>query len=653
MGKYFDIKAKTFYHNLDGNIFSKCKIILDGIKNETMFQHETDGLIFTPINKSVSSDKLGATMPPRKRTWEYSFKWKPSEFNTIDFLVTTKKNENGTEFIGNIIEDGQKLSAKTNIIQYKTLILRVGYSEKRHGYINPCQDIYDDKIVNKYDFDENEDDYRPAPFVPTDPMPDFPIYLCNQMLKNNGNDKYLTTENGEEIFNDNMIVEFRFNKNAKKHWQWIPIRVRYDKTAEYRNYQSNYGNNFITAQSVWRSINNPITEDMLSTGQNIPEFLEDNDVYYNKNQYQQNTTQAMRDFHNKYVKRNLILGISKPGNSLMDMTVGKAGDLMKWIDAKLSFVFGIDKSKNNIENRKDGCCARYLNARKKFNNMPDAIFMHGDSGKNIKNGEAFEDEKTIKIVKAVYGKGAKDMTELGKGIYKKFGKAKEGFDIISNQFSIHYFFKNENTLRNFIQNVAENCKLNGHFIGTCYDGKNIFKMLENKKYGENHTFKNNDSVQLEIKKLYNEESFENNESSLGYKIGVYQESINKEIPEYLVNFDYFVRLMENYGFIPAPDSSLEKFQIKSPIGSFNDLFNKMKTDVNRRRRMKDFIGKALNMTRNEKTISFLNNYFIFSFKKFRRRGGGAPNRTKVPTGSTATGRIPGMPCGPVADNIVP
>jgi len=140
-------------------------------------------------------------------------------------------------------------------------------------------------------------------------------------------------------------------------------------------------------------------------------------------------------------------------------------------------------------------------------------------------------------------------------------------------------------------------------------------MLENKKYGENHTFKNNDSVQLEIKKLYNEESFENNESSLGYKIGVYQESINKEIPEYLVNFDYFVRLMENYGFIPAPDSSLEKFQIKSPIGSFNDLFNKMKTDVNRRRRMKDFIGKALNMTRNEKTISFLNNYFIF--KKIR------------------------------------
>ena len=125
----------------------------------------------------------------------------------------------------------------------------------------------------------------------------------------------------------------------------------------------------------------------------------------------------------------------------MDMTVGKAGDLMKWIDAKLSFVYGIDVSKDNIENRKDGACARYLNARKKFNSMPDAIFLHGDSGRNIKNGDAFEDDKTVKISKAIYGKGAKDMTELGKGIYKKFGKAKDGFDIVSNQFSIHYFFK--------------------------------------------------------------------------------------------------------------------------------------------------------------------------------------------------------------------
>ena len=46
------------------------------------------------------------------------------------------------------------------------------------------------------------------------------------------------------------------------------------------------------------------------------------------------------------------------------MTVGKAGDLSKWIDARLSFVFGVDVSKDNIENRIDGACALFENAQK-------------------------------------------------------------------------------------------------------------------------------------------------------------------------------------------------------------------------------------------------------------------------------------------------
>ena len=82
--------------------FHKCKILLDGMENNSMFEYETDGLIFTPINKSVSSNSLGVFENPRKKTWTHSFKWKPSEFNTIDFLVTTKKNNDETEFIGNV-----------------------------------------------------------------------------------------------------------------------------------------------------------------------------------------------------------------------------------------------------------------------------------------------------------------------------------------------------------------------------------------------------------------------------------------------------------------------------------------------------------------------------------------------------------------------
>ena len=63
-------------------------------------------------------------------TWAKSFKWKPPEFNTIDFLVTTKKTESGEDFIGNIFEDGTNMIDNVQLTQYKTLILRVGFSER-------------------------------------------------------------------------------------------------------------------------------------------------------------------------------------------------------------------------------------------------------------------------------------------------------------------------------------------------------------------------------------------------------------------------------------------------------------------------------------------------------------------------------------------
>ena len=33
----------------------------------------------------------------QKTTWEYSFKWKPPEYNTNDFLVSTKKDKQGKD----------------------------------------------------------------------------------------------------------------------------------------------------------------------------------------------------------------------------------------------------------------------------------------------------------------------------------------------------------------------------------------------------------------------------------------------------------------------------------------------------------------------------------------------------------------------------
>ena len=603
-----DIEAKEFYSNLNNSIFQQCKTIIDKA-NDGMFDYETDGLIFTPIDKSVGSTKNGIL--ENNKTWNLSFKWKPPEFNTIDFLITTKKNTDGREFIGNIFNEGASTKTSEQISSFKTMELRVGFDERKHGFLNPLNDIIEDNIFLK---NTERNNYKPVPFYPTEPTPNYPIHLCNILLKRKNQQMKILTEDGMQEIKDKTIVEFKFDKEAEEQWQWKPIRVRYDKTADFRRNGRNFGNAYHVAQSVWRSINFPITEEIITTGQNIETSNYDSNVYYNRKS-KETHTKGLRDFHNRFVKKKIITSVSNNGSKLIDMSVGKAGDIQKWIDAKLSFVFGIDYSKDNIENKMDGACARYIKIRRKKRNMFDALFIHGNSSMNIRNNDAAFDPKSKMIINALMGVGSKDKLKLGNGVFKQWGKVKEGFDIVSNQFSVHYFFKDNLSVNEFVRNCSENCKIGGYSVGTCYNGQSIFQRLKTKAKGESIFHLNGDKKIWSITKMYDEEEFNPDESSLGYKIDVYQESINKSFVEYLVNFDYFTTLMINYGFVLLSTDEANKLGLPSSIGSFSELHDVMKQEIKTQKIKNTDIGTALSMTDAEKDISFLNNYFVF--KKIR------------------------------------
>ena len=146
---------------------------------------------------------------------------------------------------------------------------------------------------------------------------------------------------------------------------------------------------------------------MLMYGDNIPDDLADSEIYYNNSDRKDTTTKGLRDFHNLYVKRLLISSVSNKGNTLIDMTVGKGGDFPKWIGSKLSFVFGLDLSRDNIENRLNGAYARYLNYRKRHKFMPYALFVNANSSLNIRSGKACFTEKGKEITKDIFGEGRK------------------------------------------------------------------------------------------------------------------------------------------------------------------------------------------------------------------------------------------------------
>lgn len=593
----------------DYNIFEACNYILQRIKNG-LYEYNTDGLIFTPTLLGVGSSKFLEAGPLKRTRWDYSFKWKPADFNTIDFLITTKKGTDGTDIVTPIFEKGQIFTEATQFNQYKTLILRVGFDERQHGFINPCQDVLDDKLPSADD--SNEEGYKPVQFFPSEPY-DAQAGLCNIMLELDGNGTAQMFTEERQVFEDNTVVEFKYDLSKSGLWKWVPLRVRYDKTAEFRQGLNSFGNDYNTANNNWYSIHYPITEEMIATGRNIPSKIVSDDVYYNR-VTSDNLTSGLRDFHNLFVKKMLIQSVSKKGNTLIDYACGKGGDFPKWITANLSFVFGIDISKDNIENRINGACARFLNYRREYAQMPYALFVNGNSSQNIRSGQALLSDKSIAITKSVFGSIASD-PKLGPAVMRQHGKASDGFNVSSCQFAIHYMFENNKTFYNFLRNVAECTKLNGYFIGTSYDGKTVFNILRNKRQGEEVEIYMDDKKVWSITKDYDGDSFRDDDSSLGYKISVYQESINQSFSEYLVNYKFFIDAMEKYGFIIVPRNEAKTLGLPEGTGMFIELYNMMMDEIDNNPKKAVDYKDAPTMRKYEKDISFLNRYFVF--KKVR------------------------------------
>jgi hypothetical protein len=611
MKKFYPMSSKQ-------TIFDGCRSILDKEK-EGLFEYETDGLIFTHMFYGVGSNVIGKAGPKTKITWEWSFKWKPPQYNTIDFLVTTLKSPTGEDVVKSLFEEGVSMSKDIQYDEYKIIELRCGFNERYDGYINPCQDIYDDNLPEyKPRYEEpagKANEYVPRRFYPTEPY-DVNAGICNLMLQlDDTGAKQIFTKEGD-VITDNTIVEFAYEIDAEKGWNWKPLRVRYDKTAKLRRGEKEYGNSYKVCNENWKSIHpsGRITEDMLITGIGIPEISVSEDVYYNTPAGKMKT-EGLKNFHNLYVKKLLIDGAANPGDTLIDFACGKAGDLPKWIASKLSFVFGVDISPDNLENRLDGACARYISSRKINKHMPSALFVNGNSAYNIKDGSAMLNDKAKQVTAAVFGNGPKEVDKIGKGVAKQYGKGEEGFNVSSCQFAIHYFFKNPDTLKGFLKNVAECTKLNGYFIGTSYDGKVVFNELKRVKTGESIQIIEDGKKIWEVKKLYKGDTFEDNSSSINYEISVYQESINQDISEYLVNYDYFDRLMDAYGFKLISKEEANEMGVPEGTGLFSELFINMLDEIKRNKFKATMFGAAPNMTNAEKKISFLNRYFVY--KKVR------------------------------------
>ena len=598
--------------NTPGNsIFKKCNDIWKSVHHER-YEYEIDGLIFTPIKSPVGGKYDKNDKFYSGRTWNQLFKWKPPEDNTIDFLVKIQQ-EDGKDKIGYKNVNGQ-------VKKYKTLLLYVG-----NNSYNKNIDPYD-LVCEKRESDDQKGVYTSQEFVPSEPM-DPDAYISHIYTENiNNKDEIVPLKGG--VIKNGMVVEMSYNKDLEKNWRWIPRNIRYDKTAVRLAGGSEFGNNYNTANNIWSSYYNPITEEMIMKGVNIPSNPMDNSkIYYHleNNKRIESPLRTLRDFHTLYVKNKLYECTSNmfKNPSLLELGCGKGGDMSRWIKHDFKMVVGIDLFNDNIENKQNGAIKRYLDNKKKYTDNTKIYYIAGDCGKNIQDGSF-----TSGFYKNIYNIlwNGDNSVELNRPIDSScLGICNKGFDIVSCQFAMHYFFKNSQTLGSFVENLSQNTKDGGFFIGTCLDGKTIFNHLKKNQVLEY----NIDELPVwSIKKRYENSSFKDDESSLGVGIDVFMVSIGEAQTEYLVNFDYFTLVMKQYGFELMEINDCSSFCMpcgndNKSSGMFDKMYKNMFLEINTDNINISKFGSAINLESQPEIqkYSFFNRWFIF-------RKTGSENKTK-------------------------
>ena len=473
-------------------MFVACRRILEDATKKGA-RYDIDGLVFTPTDLPVLGyyPNKPITIKSASSTWDRVLKWKPPEQNSIDFCVAIDKDP---------VRD---IRMKRN---YARVMISCGYSALKNEEISVSRGL---KLLQTRISERNlDDEYVLKAFTPQ--------YRYEQGIQfayvPYTPDGTIRAENGDEI-KDGSVVEFYYDLADKRpiSYRWRAMRVRSDKmrntitpntepqTKKGRHHiKTIKANDWKTATSIWKSIHEPVTREMITGLRRVPQMLKEaislqsrllgsDAVYYGRNVAREHLLSVeMLNFHNSVIKDKLYKWpLQVPKENLLELACGMAGDLNRWQDPATGFSFrnvlGVDLVRDNITKAVDGAYARVLKPRprregeqRKHQNV---VFVIGDCAKPLQNGAASKgiDKDSEDVLLELYGKSSRKRFLT---IIPPF--AKRGFEMVSCQFAIHYFFETEEKLKGFMANVRDNLRPGGVFIATFMDGNTVEKLIREK-----------------------------------------------------------------------------------------------------------------------------------------------------------------------------
>ena len=572
-----------------------------------------DGIIYTPINQKYTRNN---------RDIKYKIlKWKPEKQNSIDFFVQFERNPD-TNSIITVYDRTNEKSLEDYIDKTDKSVNNVDFNDMNEYKVN--NSLY--QILNLFVGKIKNNQENPVPF----------------QKENDLNQAYIDVKDGfavdieGNVIEDNTVVEFAYNNNIgiPDKFRWIPLRTRFDKTESVMLFKRKYGNNFEIANKIWNSIKNPITYNdikLLGDNNTAPEHIKKlknlissesiilarrDDSYY---QIISNLGKSMRNYHN-WIKSNMIYtycGRRKLMDGkviaidVLDIGVGRGGDLMKFYTSRIKSAVAIDVNESGIFSGSDGAISRYNVFKKKMPGFPKISFLVADAGQKLdydsQVSNRTSNDQNNKLLRKIFGDNNNS-------------KEHYTFDVINAQFMIHYLFRDSNTWNNFCHNVNKYLRKDGYLLITTLDGQMVNNSFDKNGHIIRETIGDDGkkTIVFDLVKKYstNINSINKREDYFGIQIDAHLPFFMEEggyISEYLVHPSFLInelktecnmRLVETESFqnlfYVYEDFFLNTANYESKIETKKFFLN-----------VKEFYNQKDVLNSNFFEFSKLNRYYIF------------------------------------------
>ena len=578
-----------------------------------------DGIIYTPINQKYTRNQRDIKFKV--------LKWKPEKSNSIDFYVEYERNPD-TKKISTVYDRTNDKSLEDYIDEKKTSSTSTDIDFTDMGEYTVNNSTY--QILNLYVGKVKNNQETPVLFQKENDLSQAYIYV---------KDGYARDIEGN-LIEDATVVEFSYNDdiNIPEKFRWIPLRTRFDKTESVMMHKRKYGNNSEIANRVWNSIQNPIKFDDIKllgdaetakkqitllkskiTSETISMSRRD-DKYY---QIITNLGKSLRNYHNwiksnmiyTYCEKKTLLDSTKVSMDILDIGVGRGGDLMKLYHAKVKSSVGIDVNESGIFSGSDGAISRYNVMKKKMPGFPKMSFLVADAGQKLdfinQSSLGQMNDQTVKLLKQVFGENENSTKH-------------STFDVINAQFMIHYLFRNNLTWNNFCSNVSKYLRSDGYLLITTFDGELVDKTFKNGHIIREYISDDGQKKTLfDIVKKYPDnldiKSLKSSDKNFGIQIDVHNPMFMNEgeyITEYLVNPSFLINELKSKCNMRLVET--ESFQNLYYV--YQDFFvntAEYESKLETRKffdNVKEFYNLNDEVTKSLFEFSRLNRYYIFQKK---------------------------------------